>query len=197
MAVKKHWLASTWQLIYSASGNCESPSANFVMCPCTTPEHESHGLINCMHKSKHCDEGTSCNIADETIAGIRKRMLTESARQTPYIDIICDLLDDSVEYNNLKQVAHPSHAKVCFLSKTIIAGKHVRRKGHLRRTSCHLQGLLLHQTHVQIQRGQPKLLCNCDQLPGKVQDHTSRSCLDLKNHPATSFGSCDVSNQVP
>jgi hypothetical protein len=57
-----------------------------------------------MEKVYTLDEKILCNVANETIPGLRKRMLTESAKQMCYIDIICDLLDVSVEYNNLKVV---------------------------------------------------------------------------------------------
>jgi hypothetical protein len=90
------------------------------MCPSTTPEYESRGLINCMQKPDTHDEEMFCNFADETITGIRRKMLSESAKQTCYIDIIGDLLDDSVEYNNLMQVVLTIGPIFCILPKAII-----------------------------------------------------------------------------
>ena len=91
------------------------------------PENEARNLINSMNTvetsqiSKESeDEGEYCSHDENlTLLEIQNSMRIESAEQDKYLDIICDLLDESIRYNDSKKVMSANIA-VCLEQGTDI-----------------------------------------------------------------------------
>jgi hypothetical protein len=74
------------------------------------PEEESRVLINGMDSQTGFNASLDkkqhlCN-ANLSLSDTRNSMRIESAEQDKYINILCDLLDESVKFNDSKQVIH-------------------------------------------------------------------------------------------
>ena len=78
------------------------------MVPPSIPEEESRKLVNSMDAHLHLitslDEQQKFNRELLSFSDIRNSMGIESAEQDIYINVLCDLLDESVQYNDSKQV---------------------------------------------------------------------------------------------
>ena len=76
--------------------------------PVFIPEDESQILINCMDTypsfNASLDEKQQFDCKNLESSDIRSLMHTESAKQDKYLDILCNLLDESVMYNDSNKV---------------------------------------------------------------------------------------------
>jgi hypothetical protein len=72
------------------------------------PENEARTLINSMETSQKSkvfeEEEQYSSHAHLNLMDIRNVMRIESAEQDVYIDILCNLLDESIQYNDSKKV---------------------------------------------------------------------------------------------
>ena len=70
-----------------------------------TPEHESLGLVNSMHRTTTT---SICEVSREfqksTLTDMRSAMLKSSDDQTCFVAIVCDVLDEHIFRNDSQQV---------------------------------------------------------------------------------------------
>ncbi len=75
--------------------------------PCI-PEEESRALINSMGSypsfNASISEDNYIDHSDLSFSEIRNSMRIETEKQDKYIDILCDLFDESVQFNDSKKV---------------------------------------------------------------------------------------------